>query len=111
MHVFYLDGSDQVGSFLAEVEEASNGHAVGQIVDKGHIVDQVVCLSDAQDDYGGKALWEGKVRSRVKYVLNYFKMMLTSSIFILKHKASQSRINCECSTHADQQGGDRSAVL
>lgn len=68
----YLDGSDQVGSLLAEVEEASNSYAVGQIVDKGHIVDQVVCLSNAQDDYCGKALWEeGQVH--IKQTKTYAK--------------------------------------
>lgn len=30
----YLDGSGQVGSLLAEVEEASNGYPIGQIVDE-----------------------------------------------------------------------------
>ena len=53
----YLDGSGQVGSGLAEVEEAGDGDPVGQVVDEGHVVDQVVCLSDAQDDDGGDALW------------------------------------------------------
>lgn len=62
----YLDGPDQVGFFLAEVEETSNGNSIGQIVDKGHIVDQVVCLSNAQDDYGSNALWEIKVGSKVR---------------------------------------------
>lgn len=64
LRFLYLDGSGQVGSLLAEVEEASNGYTIGQIVDKGHIVDQVVCLSNAQDDYSGNALWEMKIRSR-----------------------------------------------
>lgn len=71
MVFLYLDGSEQVGSFLAEVEEASNGYAIGQKVDKGHVVDQVVCLSDAQDEYGGNALWEVKVRTKVKYIFDY----------------------------------------
>lgn len=56
LRFLYLDGSDQVGSLLAEVEETSNGDSIGQIVDKGHVVDQVVCLSNAQDEYGGEAL-------------------------------------------------------
>ena len=64
LRFLYLDGSDQVWSLLAEVEKASNGYPIGQIVDKGHIVDQVVCLSNAQDDYGGHALWVMKVNSR-----------------------------------------------
>lgn len=52
----YLYRSSQVGPFLAEVEKAGNGYPIGQIVDKGHIVDQVVCLPNTQDDNCGKAL-------------------------------------------------------
>ena len=72
MHLefLYLNGSGQVGPLLAEVEEAGNGYPIGQIVDKGHIVDQVVRLSNAQDDYGGSALSEMKIDSKVKYILN-----------------------------------------
>lgn len=54
----YLDGSEQVGFLLAEVEETSNGYPIGQKIDEGHVVDQVVHLSDAQDDDGGEALRE-----------------------------------------------------
>lgn len=66
----YLDGSGQVGSLLAEVEQARDGHAIRQIVDEGHIIDQVVCLSNTQDEYGGNALWGIKARSNIKYILN-----------------------------------------
>lgn len=66
LRFLYLDGSVQVGFLLAEVEETSNCDSIGQIVDKGHVVDQVVCLSNAQDDNGGNALWEMKVGSKVK---------------------------------------------
>lgn len=58
LRFLYLDGPQQVGSLLAEVQEAGNGYPVGQVVDEGHIVDQVVCLSNTQDKYGGNALWE-----------------------------------------------------
>lgn len=58
LRFLYLDGSEQVGFLLAEVEETSNGYPIGQKIDEGHVVDQVVCLSDAQDDDGGEALRE-----------------------------------------------------
>lgn len=66
LRFLYLDGSEHVGFLLAEVEETSNGYSIGQIVDKGHVVDQVVCLSNAQDDNGGNALWEMEVGVTVK---------------------------------------------
>lgn len=76
LRFLYLDGSGQVGSRLAEVHEAGNGYPIGQIVDKGHIVDQVVCLSNAQDEYGGNALWEVKIGLKVKYIFLVFLCVL-----------------------------------
>lgn len=52
----YPDRSGQVGSRFSQVQQTRDGYAVGQVVDEGHIVDQVVCLSDTQDDYCGETL-------------------------------------------------------
>lgn len=55
---FYLYGSGQMGFLLAEVDETSDCYSIRQVVDEGHVVDQVVCLSDAKDDYRCDALRE-----------------------------------------------------
>lgn len=47
-----------MGFLLAEVDEPSNCYSIRKVVDEGHVVDQVVCLSDAKDEYCGDALWE-----------------------------------------------------
>lgn len=62
----YLDGSRQAGSGLAQVQQSSDGDPVGQVVDEGHVVDQIVRLSNTQDEYCGDALWDmqaGKSKS------------------------------------------------
>lgn len=56
--VSYLNGSGKVGFHLAEVDEPSNCYSVRKVVDERHVVDQVVCLSDAKNKYRGDALWE-----------------------------------------------------
>lgn len=55
--ISYLNGSGQTGSLLAEVDEPSDCYSIRKVVDEGHIVDEVVRLSDAKDEYCGDALW------------------------------------------------------
>lgn len=52
----YLDGPVQVGFLPAVIQQAGDGDAVGQIVDEGDVVDQVVCFSNAENNDGGSAL-------------------------------------------------------
>lgn len=47
-----------MGFLLAEVDESSNCYSIRKVVDEGHVVDQVMCLSNAKDEYRGDALWE-----------------------------------------------------
>lgn len=47
-----------MGFLLAEVDEPGDCHSIWKVVDEGHVVDQVVCLSNAKDEYCGNALWE-----------------------------------------------------
>lgn len=75
----YLDGSGQVRFLLAEVEEPGDRHSIGQIVDKGHVVDQVVHLSNAQDDNGGNALREMKGGRVTKKGAEYLRHVLCVS--------------------------------
>ena len=58
--VCYLDGPEKVGFLPAIVHESCDGHSVGEVVDKRHVVDKVVSLTDAQDQDGGNALWDIK---------------------------------------------------
>lgn len=62
----YLDGAKQIGFLLAEVEETSNGDSIGQKIDEGDIIDQVVCLSNTQDYYGGGALGENRTAIKIR---------------------------------------------
>lgn len=88
----YLDGSGQVWFLLAEVEEPGNRHAIGQIVDEGHVVDQVVHLSNAQDDNGGNALWEMKVGGITKKDAEYLRhLSLRFCCVCLKRQREQRR--------------------
>lgn len=66
----YLNGSGQVGPLLAQVEQASDGHPVGQVVDEGHVVDQVVCLSNTHDEYCGDTLEDMQVGLNRRKLLN-----------------------------------------
>lgn len=52
----HLDGSVQVGFLPAVVQQACDGNTVWQVVDEGDVVDQIVCLSNAEYDDGGCAL-------------------------------------------------------
>lgn len=103
----YLDGSGQVRFLLAEVEEPGNRHSIGQIVDKGHVVDQVVHLSNAQDDNGGNALREMKVGRVTKKDAEYLRHpSCVSAVSALRGRGSRGD-----STYAEQQGGDWGAVF
>lgn len=66
----YLNGSGQVGPLLAQVEQAGDGHPVGQVVDEGHIVDQVVRLSNTHDEYCGETLEDKQVGLNRRRMLN-----------------------------------------
>lgn len=52
----YLDRSVQGGFGPAVVQQASDGDPIRQIVDEGHVVDEIMCFPDAQYDNGGSAL-------------------------------------------------------
>lgn len=52
----YLDGSVKVRFLPAVEEQACDGDPIGQVVDEGDVVDQVVRFSDAENDDGGGAL-------------------------------------------------------
>lgn len=70
LRCLYLDGSGQVGFLLAEVEQTGNGYSIRQVVDKGHVVDKVVCLSKTQYDYGGNTLWKMRAVLEMKLIIN-----------------------------------------
>lgn len=38
------------------VQQAGDGDAIRQVVNEGHIIDEVVCFPDAEYDNGGGAL-------------------------------------------------------
>lgn len=52
----YLDGSVQGRLGPTVVQQSSDGDTIRQVVDEGHIVDEVVCFPDAEYDNGGGAL-------------------------------------------------------
>lgn len=47
-----------MGFLLAEVDKPSDCYSIWKVVDEGHVVDQVVCFSNAKDEYRCDALWE-----------------------------------------------------
>ena len=51
-----LDWSVEVGFLPAVEQQGCDGDAVRQVVDEGHVVDEVVCFSDAENNNGGSAL-------------------------------------------------------
>lgn len=58
----YLDGSVQRGLGPAVVQQAGDGDAIRQVVDEGHIIDEVVCFADAEYDDGGGTLHRHKYK-------------------------------------------------
>lgn len=102
----YLNGSGQVGFLLAEVEETSDCYSIRQVVDKGHVVDQVVCLSDAKDDNCGDALQEKKKGGIKCHVYHDQRLLRVSSVCAISSVEKSGG-----STHADQQGRDGSTVF
>lgn len=102
----YFYGSGQVGFLLAEVEETGDCYSIRQVVDKGHVVDQVVCLSDAKDDDCGDALQgEKKGLNAMRIVINGCRVFSTCVPSVVY------RTRAVLSTHADQQGRDGSTVF
>lgn len=106
----YLYRSSQVGPFLAEVEKAGNGYPIGQIVDKGHIVDQVVCLPNTQDDNCGKALLDrtGSNKRKLKHWISVLKLHSWINLLVWNvHRAAGQELVCSFlggSLPADKEG-------
>lgn len=46
----YLNGPIKVWLFPSVVQKASDGDPIGEVVNKRHVIDEIMSLSNAQDD-------------------------------------------------------------